>query len=145
MSAPSPSRQEPSIRTLLAANRAQQSAVLPQLFSLISSLSAPSSSSASANTSLQISRLYTQLATLDEELAVLTERARKHAEKWERMERLKTECVAVEREVRRRAIKLQKGRRELEQLLSEGKETVKRIDLAAERTFSPDVVFTLPS
>jgi len=122
-----------SIRALLAANLAAQSALLPQLFTLTASLSTPASSSASARTQTAIVRIYGQLATLDEELAQLTERARRHAAKWERMETLKRECIAVEGEVRQRAMRLERGRRELEKLVKDARKTTEGIELARDR------------
>jgi hypothetical protein len=123
----------PSIRALLAANLAAQSALLPQLFTLTASLSTPASSSASARTQTAIVRIYGQLATLDEELAQLTERARRHAAKWERMETLKRECIAVEGEVRQRAMRLERGRRELKKLVKDARKTTEGIELARDR------------
>lgn len=130
----SPSRPSLPIRALLAANLAAQSTLLPQLFTLTASLSTPASSSSSARTQTAIARIYSQLAALDEELAQLTERARQHAAKWERMESLKRECILVEGEVRQRAMRLERGRRELEKLVKEARKTTEGIELARNRT-----------
>lgn len=138
MPPPPPSQHRPlPLRALLQANLQAQATLLPQLLALVALLSSPSSSAASARTASALARASSQLAALDADLALLTERARKHAEKWETLEALKRACVAVEQDVRRRALRLERGRRELGTAVDEARGQIKAIQLARARTSCP--------
>ena len=77
-----------------------------------------------------VTQIFTDLARLDEELAVLMERARKHQERWKRMEQLKRETIEVESQVRSALSVLEEGRRDLEMVVKDAKEVVSSIELA---------------
>jgi len=127
-----PSFSEP-IQAALSANISKQTALLPLLFSAISNAASGGGVSSSKHT---VTQIFTDLARLDEELAVLMERARKHQERWRRMEQLKRETIEVESQVRSALLVLEEGRRELEMVVKDAKEVVSSIELAEKSELS---------
>jgi hypothetical protein len=116
------------IQEALSANISKQTALLPLLFAAISNAAGPSTGSSSSKPS--VSPIFGDLARLDDELAVLMERARKHQLRWKRMEELKRQTIEVESQVRSALLVLEEGRRELEGIVADAKETVASIEMA---------------
>ncbi|CDZ96868.1 Mediator complex, subunit Med4 [Phaffia rhodozyma] len=89
--------------------------------------------------------IHSELAALDGSLATLCERARIHQEKWSRLERLKKEVERLEVGNRKVLIEMESGRRELRELVEEGKEVVRSIDTAFTHKQDPPTVLAYAS
>lgn len=131
------------VRSTLLSNIAAQSAVLPTLLNAISaaavststggsssSSNPASSSSSNKSPTAAISAAHNSLVTLDHQLAVLMERARRHQARWQRMLALQEEAVAVESRVRDALIVLESGKRELEGTLKDARVVLAGIETA---------------
>lgn len=129
------------IQTALSANISKQTSLLPLLFAAISAAAGPSTGS-SSSTKQSVSQIFGELTTLDDELAVLMERARKHQLRWKRMEQLKRQTIEVESQVRDALMVLEQGRRELELVVADAHETVSQIERAdtSQSLCSPELI-----
>lgn len=128
------------IQAALSSNISKQTALLPLLFAAISN--AASGGNVSSSKQHTVTQIFTDLARLDDELAVLMERARKHQQRWRRMEQLKRETIEVESQVRSALLVLEGGRRDLEMVVKDAKEVVSSIELAEKSESSPSELFS---
>lgn len=133
MDSPAPHLSVP-IQAALSINISTQTALLPQLFSAISN---GASGAGPSSTKQSVTQVFAELARLDNELAVLMERARKHQQRWSRMEELKRETINVESKVRDTLLVLEDGRRDLEMVLRDAKNVVSSIELAEKSELLP--------
>ncbi|KAL7414719.1 vitamin-D-receptor interacting mediator subunit 4-domain-containing protein [Mrakia frigida] len=130
------------IQTALSANISKQTALLPLLFAAISNAASGGGVSSSKHT---VTQIFTDLARLDEELAVLMERARKHQQRWKRMEQLKRETIEVESQVRSALLVLEEGRRSLEMVVKDAREGVRSIEIAENNPTNPETLLSFAS
>jgi len=120
------------MRVLLLGNISEQHTLATKLFEALSqSLSASRRINTSSTTLLtEVTDMYTRLEALTEEHAQLVELARKHRDRWARLQRKRKRKQALEDKVRRVLVQLQEGRREIEGIVDEGEDVLRGIEMA---------------
>ena len=133
-------------RTILLQNLSSQLHLLTQLFTHLSS-SHPSPSQPGTSTAL-VHQIYTSLQERTDQLASLVEEVEAHQIAYRALERRKAEVSALERVVRGLVRDLEKGRKELEKVVFEGRQVQRSVEKSTAREafrFLPPSMYRLGS
>lgn len=125
-----------TVRAALIENLTAQADLLPAFFN---ALTKPSIASSKRPAPKSATDLYNQLVSLDQHLAALLERSRKHQRRWEEMQAAKAETIRLESQSLKLVNQLESARRRLVGVLKGAHGVIESIE-TSERSQSNQLV-----